>query len=318
MQLPSNKVGLTLIIVVLGVASTIFFTKIGTPQKIVDLQNVDLLVERNTNTGFKSGDTDEDGLLDWQEELYGSDVRIKDTDGDGTNDGDEIQLKRDPIVAGPNDPLLTTKDFFDMDVDMTAFATGTITEKLSVDLFSQYLNLKKNNEFTEEKQAELINSIAQNAIESTETKDYFVKEDMNMVQSTLESVKKYGEEFAQISTSYYIKMDNLRNLPESSYLSEISGVYSEFAQSLADIEVPGVAVDVHLELSNRIYETGRMLEAVSKSNTDPVVAMVAIGKHQASASNDLQLYTSLAKYFSSNGIIFDDTISINFWNYYKN
>jgi hypothetical protein len=318
MQLPSNKVGLVLIIVVLGIASTIFFTKINAPQKLADLKTVDLLVERNTTTTDKAGDADKDGLFEWQEELYGSDSNNPDTDGDGTFDGEEIQLKRDPTIEGPNDPLLTTKDYFNTQVDMSNFATGTVIEKLSVDLFSQYLNLKKNNELTEEKQTELVSSAAKTAVEGAEIKDFYFKENLNIAQSTIESVEKYGDDFAQVSIKYYTKLDSLKSLPEAAYLKAISDVYFDFSSELAQIDTPGVAADVHIKIVNRIYQTGTLIRTLVDSKTDPLVIMVAIGHHQKVVDSDAQLYTSLAEYFKTNGIIFDNATTIRFWNYFEN
>ena len=57
-------------------------------------------------------DTDRDGLPDWKEKLYGSDINKLDTDGDGTNDGAEITQARNPVIRNtadtenpPNDKL---------------------------------------------------------------------------------------------------------------------------------------------------------------------------------------------------------------------
>ena len=57
-------------------------------------------------------DSDNDGLPDWKENLYGTDPHKADTDGDGTNDADEIAQNRDPLKANtapagqePNDKI---------------------------------------------------------------------------------------------------------------------------------------------------------------------------------------------------------------------
>ncbi len=55
-------------------------------------------------TDFKK-DSDNDGLKDWEEELWKTDPLKADTDGDGTSDGDEIKAGRDPITKGPGDFL---------------------------------------------------------------------------------------------------------------------------------------------------------------------------------------------------------------------
>ena len=56
-----------------------------------------------------TGDTDGDGLLDWEERLRGTDAENPDTDGDETLDGEEVQLGRDPQKAGQDDVLRVEK-----------------------------------------------------------------------------------------------------------------------------------------------------------------------------------------------------------------
>src|SRR5690606_29956249 len=48
-------------------------------------------------------DTDGDGLRDWEESLWGTDLNEPDTDRDGMGDGEEVESGRDPLIPGPND-----------------------------------------------------------------------------------------------------------------------------------------------------------------------------------------------------------------------
>lgn len=48
-------------------------------------------------------DSDQDGLKDWEETLWGTDPKNPDSDGDGRGDGLEIKERRDPTAEGPND-----------------------------------------------------------------------------------------------------------------------------------------------------------------------------------------------------------------------
>jgi len=52
-----------------------------------------------------SKDSDNDGLKDWEEALWKTGVNNPDTDGDGTLDGEEVKLSRDPLKPGPDDKL---------------------------------------------------------------------------------------------------------------------------------------------------------------------------------------------------------------------
>lgn len=48
-------------------------------------------------------DSDNDGLKDWQEDLYKTDLNNPDTDGDGYIDGEEINSDHNPLVKAPGD-----------------------------------------------------------------------------------------------------------------------------------------------------------------------------------------------------------------------
>lgn len=317
MQLPSNKVGFVLIFVVLSVASTIFFSKVGIQDGLTDLKNVDLIVARNTDSIQKSGDRDMDGLSDWQEELWGSDSNNPDTDGDGTNDGDEIAADRDPTIAGPNDKLIRPSDYFQSEVDFSNFASGTVSDKLSIDLFSKYLGLKQKGTVTSEQQTQLVDEVARKVAQDAVLENKYALSDFTIVASSKDSVRTYGTDFARISTSYLERMNSYKNLSESQYLAQMSDAYNEFAVAMADISVPTVAQDVHVQIVNRLHNAGVMFGVMIKSEEDPVSAMVIIGQYQAQQQGEAALYTSLAQYFKNNGIIFDDIATTRFWNYFE-
>ena len=54
----------------------------------------------NLGTATAISDTDDDGLLDKDEFLYGTDPKNRDSDGDGVEDGLEVQVGMNPSLAG--------------------------------------------------------------------------------------------------------------------------------------------------------------------------------------------------------------------------
>lgn len=50
-------------------------------------------------------DSDNDGLRDWEEELYGTNPFNPDTDSDGFLDGEEVSSGRNPLIKAPGDEL---------------------------------------------------------------------------------------------------------------------------------------------------------------------------------------------------------------------
>ncbi len=58
---------------------------------------------KETTISSQTIDSDNDGLKDWEENLYKTDPCNPDTDGDGYLDGEEINSGHNPLVKGPND-----------------------------------------------------------------------------------------------------------------------------------------------------------------------------------------------------------------------
>lgn len=58
---------------------------------------------KETTISSQTIDSDNDGLKDWEENLYKTDPWNPDTDGDGYLDGEEINSRHNPLVKGPND-----------------------------------------------------------------------------------------------------------------------------------------------------------------------------------------------------------------------
>ncbi|MBU8901119.1 MAG: hypothetical protein KOO69_00120, partial [Victivallales bacterium] len=70
-------------------------------QKDTDLDGVRDIEERNNNTSTSSGDSDGDGLSDYEEiNTYNTDPNKVDTDGDGVSDYDEVKIAfTNPLLA---------------------------------------------------------------------------------------------------------------------------------------------------------------------------------------------------------------------------
>ena len=91
------------------VALGIFLIALTTLHQQGEVSSLQTLVAQTLTTTQTTTDidADRDGLPDWKERLYGSDINKPDTDGDGTGDGDEIAQKRNPVIrntAGAGNP----------------------------------------------------------------------------------------------------------------------------------------------------------------------------------------------------------------------
>lgn len=315
---PSNKVGLALVVVVLIVAGTIFGSKIKFDVPIKDLQNVELVVERKTQSDFKSGDADEDRLPDWLEEFYKTDPNNPDTDGDGTKDGEEVDEDRDPAVAGPDDPLITRKDLIETEADLSDFTPGTLTDKTSIELFSQYMNLKKQGTLKTEDETKLVEDLSKKVTQEATLKPKYVEANLYIVNSTKETITVYGDRVAQVASSALLRMDSYKNLKDMAYLSQIAKEYKTYAEELSQVRVPSVTKDIHLQLINYLYNTGVFFDSLVSADADPLSSLVVLSQYKTMQVNDTQLYTSLSQYFKNNAIIFDTESTVRFWSVFGN
>jgi hypothetical protein len=76
-------------------------------------------------------DTDQDGIKDWEELLRGTDVHDPDTDGDGSLDGAETAVSRDPLKPGPDDAVTPTPGSTTPDFSKVATVSDNLTETVS-------------------------------------------------------------------------------------------------------------------------------------------------------------------------------------------
>lgn len=66
-----------------------------------DLDGLTDTEEKQLGTNSKSIDTDEDGLMDYDEvKTFGTNPLKMDTDGDGAIDGEEVRMRTNPKGAG--------------------------------------------------------------------------------------------------------------------------------------------------------------------------------------------------------------------------
>lgn len=90
-------------------------------------------------------DSDKDGLLDFEEtETYGTNPYQPDTDGDGTADGDELDLGLNPLDANDH-PYIGgwgIDSWCRTDILPTGNAEGQITDNFAlIDQFGEYVRL---------------------------------------------------------------------------------------------------------------------------------------------------------------------------------
>lgn len=261
-----------------------------------------------------SSDTDQDGLFDWEEELRGTDKLNKDSDGDGTNDGDEIKFGRNPLKAGPGDKL-TTQDLPEKIFENIDYTPGTVSEGAATNLISNYLALKNTNQISAQKTEDLTLQIAEQAkILSEIPNEYSISDVKTFPNYEKEKLKEYGNNFATITVNYYAAFSFVKGTNDKEYIDNISRVFSSFAHDLSTLPIPRGNLDTHLKFVNNISKISVALTTLNESNKDPVSSLFALSQYEQISNEQPQLFTQTSNFFKSNGIIFYDDEPGAMWN----
>lgn len=242
-------------------------------------------------------DTDRDGVVDWEESLWGTDKNNRFT-FNGIIDSEYINRKKKEI--NPNFSTLEEENL-------------TETDKFARQFFSSFLALKEGgvdnltiNNFA--------SSVGQNLV-NTEIVDEFKKEDIKTssslsieeyytkMQSTF---KKYadlglGEEMQLLENS--LNQYSATGAESSTEKIQTIGIaYQEFAKEASQITTPEIISDTHLNIINSANRTGISVLSFSKVINDPILGVTGLAQYEKNIDDFVKNVTDLETLVSSNNI----------------
>jgi hypothetical protein len=268
-------------------------------------------------------DDDNDGLLNWEEVLWGTDSNNPDTDGDGTNDGEEVRLGRNPALKGPNDSLvgapksLTAKK----DVSNLPKVPDTETARISQELFANYITAKQAGMSIDASvQEQIINRTFLNETLENPFKKYTranIKVDTTLITS--EDFRKYGNDVGRAfhsgnsrGTDTRSELDILnealtKELPEEiKKLDPIIAGYKAIIANLLVVNTPKDFADVHLNLINSISKLVSDIEAFRGMFEDPLVGITAVSSYFKDVANLKLSVVDIAVMLEEKGAYFEE------------
>jgi hypothetical protein len=262
-------------------------------------------------------DTDKDGLKDWEENIWNTDPQSSDSDKDGTPDGAEVKVSRNPTVKGPNDKLSEEEK---QNIGSTAIAKGftanSITDNFSKTFFQDYLGAKQQDQVVNSDgtvNSDIITSLVTKATQSEVFEPHYSSGAINtLYEPTPLKLHDYGESFAEIQEkrlSTILALSNEGKNPEILALE-----YKGFAEDIMKLQVPGEISLQHVKIANNLYTSYEAYITLAKYEKDPLKALLAIKKLKEISVEQPMLYTDIAEFFKKNGIIFGNTDSGALWN----
>lgn len=316
MKGPSNKVAVFFVVLTLIVAGTIALSVKNKQPSSENAEKAAFLTTEQT-TEVNTIDADNDGLLDWEEELRLSDPTNPDTDGDGDLDGAEVSQGRDPIVAGPDDDFAKTSAarLAALEPIYEDYEEGTLTAQLASNFLLNYAEHGGSESYSTTLEPQLAAQLAADVDALTDISSDYDTQDILTFAYDAEKVHNYGNEFAVIQKELLERLVSTNTSNPSTYLEGLADVYADIAYKLTNIAVPYPLLTVHLAAANNIARVGRAIHEINANErTDPVRSLFAIKDYNAAADAQLEIYTTIATYFKDNDIIFESDEPGNFWN----
>lgn len=282
--LPSKKFSIVMISAIVLVALTFgmfyYFSKsksYGNKEKGLLVENT--LLENKSIEEIVSQDTDGDGVLDWEEALWGTDKNKKVT-FEGKSDSAYIADKKKELNIETDlnsEKNLSQTDIFarqffsaytalkasgQADSDIINNFSSALGENISnpnlVDIYSQK-DVKKAANDTENTKIDYYNTL----------KKAFEKERANGIGDEINIIS--GDLLEYANTGAEGKYEQLSIIAES---------YKNFAKKVIATPVPESLIEAHLKIANSAYNTGVSVSNLTKVTTDPIVGITGLSQYQ--------------------------------------
>jgi type II secretory pathway pseudopilin PulG len=301
---PGIKNIVLIIIAGLLVSGAFFFTQYS--DRGGNKKSVELTVSTNDSVDsarlqeLQQRDTDGDGLMDWEEVLWGTSPVNPDSDGDGKDDQDEaLEIEKSGSVVTANK---TTENL-------------TLTDKFGRDIFSRYMELREAGLSSDpESQAEIVRSLIETGAFLVYPKTYTEADIVVIDKHDSETVKEYGNQIGLIfqkntistrSEGAIVKDSLEKNDPK--ILTELDPIiesYRRIEGELKLVTVPRGAVQVHIDILNSMGLAIYTAESMKKSFVDPLIALQGVGKYQEASAKIFEAIRSLQTFFALSFVTF--------------
>jgi hypothetical protein len=293
-------IGITLIVVV-GVLAFFFWPKKSAPI----VKNDSVLAGA---AAISKSDSDNDGLLDWEETLLGTNSNKSDTDGDGTNDGDEVKAARNPLIPGPNDVVSKTATSTLIQT-ANARVQGTLTDQVARDIFNTVIAQKQSGTLDKAHEQALVNTLVDSSQKRALAQKYTVS-NLNLVSESTSTRSAYKAAFlsafspakdVQGNELYIVgvSVEKPTDKEARKKADDIVILYKQILIDISKIPVPPSAVSVHLTFLNSFSAYVSAIDSIRTLSVDPVLAAVVLQNYQSIQVNSVSAAQSLAIYFAT-------------------
>jgi len=296
--LPSKRFVVFLGLILTAVVIIFLLSRLESKKETFQQKNL-VLNKNPTLKDIIEKDSDNDGLPDWEEALWGTDPNLKDTNGDGISDLIEITQKKKnlQINSSPKEQVSELNE----------------TEVFARNLFTTVAALKQAGQFNEKSVADLSAAFTQSILENSLT-DAFALSDLKKVASTKENNQAYLENINKLTENYRhfnlgSELEILGNAVQKkdekdvAQLKDMGEAYQKFGAELSKIEVPEEIAENHLVMVNSAIKMGGALVNLAQVFTNPLNAIKYLPAYKQASEDFQKSIDDLGDFITKNELI---------------
>ncbi len=243
-------------------------------------------------------DSDNDGVKDWEEALWGMDFKNPDTNGDGILDGQEVEKRRNELRA--------SDEFIDVEE-----VPDTETERIARQLLTMALNVNQVSGGQINKQE--IANLAEGFVQSVQPNMVSMYSLGDLKISVNKSAQEYYDEMSkELAYLDTIPTDELKILElaistnRKSKLDELDPIIEAYANAPEKVlkkEIPSQVAEYHLDYLNALTQKAIAIVSMTQYFDDPVIALRGVQEYGIADDNLIKASQNIQNYLQKNGIV---------------
>lgn len=327
--LPSKKF-VRPVLIILAVILTGYFARFILNSKITSIPTGKNTLDSAIRTKALAdavADSDNDGLKNWEETLWRTNLLKADTDGDGTSDGDETKSGRDPLVIGKEKNSPSSGEWTDElkkpEAITMQYGTTTMTlnatQQLAADLGNSYFALKGmvgGQPLTDRTKQGLATSVAKEVQMGVAAyPDIYTEKDLKISQfagvrtyltNLSDAFETIFKDVSEKETPLVLSMAKANDFSDSSKLDVNIKAYQKMEEYLKKMEVPSAYAKMHLSILNSMHTTAIAVDIFKHTKEDPLRTLVAAQLYYKEVARAQVFLMDLKKQTLADGIDFSD------------
>jgi|GEM_PF-669366 len=263
-----------------------------------------LATQKLTINELLQKDSDGDGVMDWEEGLWGTNPNNTKTFND-MPDAEYVKSKREALKTpggnGSDNNSLTE------------------TDKFAQQFFASIAALKQNGQIDANTINNVSASLRQNIVNPTIIDKY-----------SNQNAKISGNDNAENQKTYYLTIENLfttyskkglgneteitgalassgitaeETIKYANQLTQIANAYQDYAQKIIETQVPESLISYHIAIANNANNTGIAVRNMTKVTDDPIVGLSGLSQYQKYSEDLISSVGNLESVLYNNGII---------------